>query len=156
MVINTNEDFLRSLYNERLPKTYLDVSDVFESNYCKLLKLIGNLDSIQDNRMISQTGENDLYLILEEKAKYTGIYSLTHKLKSGNSYVNKPDIRFKVYFDAKLVEVISVCNENVMNRNHPFLAQCSDMDIQWEINIFLQSWLEYCLIKYKKFNWKKC
>jgi len=150
MAINTEEEFLRSLYNDKLPKTYKDLSEVFEHNYNKLLELIDDLKAIQKNYILSQLGENDLHLIVEERNKYTGIFILTHKFKHGNILVNKPDIKFKVFFDAKLVEVMSICNEKVMNQNHPFLAYCSDIDIQWELNIFFQGWLEYCLIKYRK------
>ncbi|MFP6775969.1 MAG: DUF1249 domain-containing protein [PS1 clade bacterium] len=154
MAIMTELDLIRSLYNQQLPKTYNEVSDLFESNYIKLSKLIPPLELLQENHVLRQNGENNLYLFVESKSPYTSIYTLTHKLKSGNGLVCRPDLKFKVFFDAKLVEAISICNEHVMNKNHPFLSQCSDMDIQWELNVFLQRWLEYCSSKYERQNWE--
>jgi hypothetical protein len=45
----------------------------------------------------------------------TAIFILTHKLGS----INRPDIKFKVYFDAELLEVLSVCNEATLNETSP-------------------------------------
>jgi uncharacterized protein YqiB (DUF1249 family) len=154
MAINPDEDFLRSLYNQNLPKTYIEVSELFATNFIKLSKLIPSLEMIEQNSVIKQDGENSLHLIVEEKSPYTASYILTHRVQSVNGIVNRPDIKIKVFFDANLVEVISVCSETWINQSHPFLAQCSDMDIQWELNTFLQKWLDYCSAKYSVLNWQ--
>lgn len=143
------DKLLKSLYTQRSPKTYGEVSALFESNYQKILNLIPTLKDITHNSVIRHDNEQDLYLLVEDKTPYTAIFILTHKLGS----INRPDIKFKVYFDAELLEVLSVCNEATLNSTHPYLAQCNDMNIQWELNIFIEKWIEYCLDKYKGLTW---
>ncbi len=148
------DNFLRSLYNQQNPKTYSEVSQLFELNYQKILKLIPLLKQTTYSSMIKHDSENDLYLFVEETTPYTGTYILTHQLDTPSGVINRPDIKFKIYFDAKLLEVISVCNETILNSSHPYLAQCSDMNIQWELNTFIENWLDYCLGKYQGKSWQ--
>lgn len=148
--MNIEDTFLKSLYTQHSPKTYSEVSALFELNYQKILKLIPNLKDTESNSVIHHHNEQDLHLFVEERTPYTGTYVLTHILES----VNRPDIRFTVFFDAKLLEVLSVCNETTLNNAHPYLAQCNDMNIQWELNTFIEKWLNYCLNKYKGMLWQ--
>ncbi len=145
---------IKELYNQQKPKSYAQVSDLFETNFKKILKLIPLLSIISHHSIAKQAGENDLHLFVEEKTPYTTTFILTHQLDSPAGSINRPDIKFKVYFDASLLEVISVCNETTLNSNHPFLAKCSDMDIQWELNIFIERWIDYCLSKYQGISWQ--
>ncbi|SMM97916.1 hypothetical protein SPONN_774 [uncultured Candidatus Thioglobus sp.] len=147
------DSFLKSLYTQRQPKTYSDVSMLFELNYQKVLKLIPALRQTAHNSVMRNNSGQDLYLFVENKTPYTSTFILTHQLQSDTGLVNRPDIKFKVYFDAHLLEVISVCNETVLNSKHPYLAQCDDMNIQWELNTFIEKWLEYCLDKYQGKLW---
>jgi uncharacterized protein YqiB (DUF1249 family) len=149
--MDLESQYLNDLYNLRQSKTYSDVSQLFELNYQKLTKLIPLIKQTAHNSIIQHSKYPDLHLIVEERFTYTGIFTLTHIL-SGD--VQKPDIKFKVYFDAQLVEVLSVCNETVLNNDHPYLAQCGDMDIQWELNLFIERWLDYCLDKYQGVSWQ--
>ncbi|WP_369178334.1 DUF1249 domain-containing protein [Candidatus Thiodubiliella endoseptemdiera] len=144
------DEFLKSLYTQRDTKTYSEVSALFELNYQTILKLIPALKETIHNSVIRHKNEQDLYLIIEERTPYTGTFTLTHILGT----VNRPNIKFKVFFDAKLLEVLSVCNETTLNNSHPYLAQCDDMNIQWELNTFIEKWLNYCLGKYKGMLWQ--
>ncbi|WXT99408.1 MAG: hypothetical protein Ctma_0105 [Catillopecten margaritatus gill symbiont] len=144
------DNFLKSLYTQNNPKTYSEVSALFELNYQKIFELIPTLKETTHNSVITHKNEQDLYLFVEERTPYTGTFILTHKLDS----IKRPDIKFKVFFDAKLLEVLSVCNETTLNNSHPYLAQCNDMNIQWELNTFIEKWLDYCLSKYQGMLWK--
>jgi uncharacterized protein YqiB (DUF1249 family) len=139
---------IRDLYNQQKPKSYAQVSDLFEVNFKKISRLIPLLPIISHHSVAKKSGEKDLHLFVEEKTPYTTTFILTHQIDSPAGSISRPDIKFKVYFDASLLEVISVCNETTLNTNHPFLAKCSDMDIQWELNTFIERWLDYCLSKY--------
>lgn len=154
MDITHQQDYLKSLYNQQKPKTYAQVSALFEENYHRLLKLIPALKQTSHNSVIKQQNENNLYLLVEEITTYTATFTLTHQLDIGTKIINKPDIKFKAYFDAQLIQVISVCNHTTLNHNHPYLAQCSDINIQWELNMFLERWLDYCLDKYQGKLWQ--
>ena len=144
------DNFLKSLYTQHNPKRYSDVSALFELNYHKILKLIPTLKEVTSNRIIRHDSMQDLHLLVEERTPYTGTFILTHILGE----VNRPDIKFKIFFDAKLLEVLSVCNETMLNSSHPYLAQCNDMNIQWELNTFIEKWLDYCLNTYKGKLWQ--
>ncbi len=152
--MDLNEQFLKSLYSRNQAKTYTQVSALFEVNYKKILTLIPSLKDIAKHSVIRSNSENDLHLIVEDRFAHTGVFTLTHILDLNGVNANKPDIKFKIYFDAQLLEVISVCNETTLNNSHPYLAQCSDMDIQWELNIFIERWIDYCLEKYQNKSWQ--
>jgi len=152
--MDLNEHFLKSLYSKNQAKTYSQVSALFEQNYKKLLTLIPSLKGITKHSVLKHDSENTLHLIVEDRFAHTGVFTLTHILDIDGVKVNKPDIKFKIYFDAQLLEVISVCNETTLNNSHPYLAQCSDMDIQWELNIFIERWIDYCLDKYQEKLWQ--
>ena len=62
---------------------------------------------------------------------------------------------FKLYFDAKLLEVISVCEETRINSDHPTKSNCSDLALQWELNHFMLRWLDYCIHRYNGATWQK-
>ena len=144
------DNFLKSLYTQNKPKTYAEVSALFELNYQQVLALIPTLKQMTEDSVIIHQNEQDLHLLVKQRTSYTGTFTLTHKLGE----VNRPDIKFKVFFDAKLLEVLSVCNQTTLNNSHPYLAQCNDMNIQWELNTFINQWLNYCLGKYQGKLWQ--
>ncbi|WPE17036.1 DUF1249 domain-containing protein [Candidatus Thioglobus autotrophicus] len=149
--MDLDAQYLHHLYNSRQAKTYSDVSKLFESNYQKILKIIPLIEQTAHTSIIRHSNCPDLHLIVEQRFTHTGIFTLTHVLKDTT---HKPDIKFKVYFDAKLVEVLSVCNETMLNSKHPYLTQCSDLNIQWELNLFIERWLDYCLNQYQGKSWQ--
>ena len=67
--------------------------------------------------------------------------------------LNRPDICFKIYFDAKLLEVTSICKETRINDSHPLINDCSDLAFQFELNLFMLRWLDYCLDRYNDAQW---
>ncbi|SFV65752.1 hypothetical protein MNB_SUP05-5-566 [hydrothermal vent metagenome] len=134
-------DIIKQLYQSQQGKTYNQLNELFETNYAKILKLIPNIKKIKNDCIAQQHQTKPLYLFLEERTKYTGVYTLTHRFDN----INKPDIRFKIYFDAKLVETLSICNDYKINQKHQFLNNCSDLEQKWELNYFLEKWFDYCL-----------
>ncbi|MBT3196063.1 MAG: DUF1249 domain-containing protein [Candidatus Ruthia sp.] len=149
--MDLESQYLHDLYNSNQSKTYSDVAHLFELNYQKILKLIPLLKQTNYDSIIHHDQLSDLHLIIDQRFTHTGIYTLTHIL---NGNIRKPDIKFKIYFDVQLLEVISVCNETTLNSDHPYLAQCSDMNIKWELNLFIERWLDYCLDKYQGKSWQ--
>ncbi len=143
-------EHLQDLYNQNQPKTYGEVAQLFEDNYQKFSQLVPLIDSTYHDSRICHTHKQDLYLLMVERSAHTGVFILTHQING----VNKPDVKFKVYFDAKLLEVMSICEMDTINQSHPYLAKCSDMDIKYEINAFMQKWLDFCLDQYKDNPWQ--
>jgi uncharacterized protein YqiB (DUF1249 family) len=142
-------DFLTKLYTQQ-SKTYTEVEALFEENYLKILQLIPALKAVKSHQCLVQNNSPNLYLLLENRFTHTGIFTLTHQI----GLLNQPDIKFKIYFDARLLEVISVCKKTQLNKQHPHLSNCSDTNIRWELNLFMARWLDYCLEKYPQKLWK--
>jgi hypothetical protein len=133
--------------------TYSSLLDVFELNFKKISRLVPLLPSVKGDLIGIKKPSNDLYLLCHEKSKYTGTYTLTHRVNSSHGVINRPDIRFKLYFDAKLLEVDSICKETRINSHHPLINDCSDLAFQLELNVFMLRWLDYCLDRYNGAEW---
>ena len=142
----------RLIYNKE-KITYSNLSEVFEINFNKISRLVPLLPLVKDDLIGIKKPFNNLYLICHEKSKYTGTYTLTHKINSSTKVINRPDICFKIYFDAKLLEVVSICKETRINSYHPFINDCSDLSFQLELNVFMLRWLDYCLDRYNGAEW---
>ena len=140
------------IYNKE-KVTYSSLSDVFELNFKKISGLVPLLPSVKGDLIGIKKPFNDLYLLCHEKSKYTGTYTLTHRVNSSHGVINRPDIRFKLYFDAKLLEVDSICKETRINSHHPLINDCSDLAFQLELNVFMLRWLDYCLDRYNGAEW---
>ena len=148
-----NDQIQTKLIYNKQKVTYKNLSEIFELNFIKISRLIPLLASVTGDTIGIKSPSNDLFLICHEKSPYTGTYTLTHKIKSMDKVINRPDIRFKIYFDAKLLEVESICKETRINSNHPLLDDCSDLSFQLELNLFMLRWLDYCLDKYNGAKW---
>ena len=142
----------RLIYNKE-KITYSNLSEVFEINFNKISRLVPLFPLVKDDLIGIKKPSNNLYLICHEKSKYTGTYTLTHKINSSTKVINRPDICFKIYFDAKLLEVVSICKETRINSYHPFINDCSDLSFQLELNVFMLRWLDYCLDRYNGAEW---
>ena len=142
----------RLIYNKE-KITYSNLSEVFEINFNKISRLVPLLPLVKDDLIGIKKPSNNLYLICHEKSKYTGTYTLTHRVNSSDGIINRPDIRFKLYFDAKLLEVDSICKETRINSHHPLINDCSDLAYQVELNVFMLRWLDYCLDRYNGAEW---
>ena len=143
----TNDQILNKLIYNQKKVTYSNISDIFELNFKKISRLIPLLPSIKGDFVGIKKPSNDLFLLCHDKAPYTGTYTLTHKIKSQEVIINRPDICFKIYFDARLLEVTSICKESRINDSHPLINDCSDLAFQLELNLMLR-WLDYCLERY--------
>ena len=140
------------IYNQQRV-TCWNLHEIFELNFKKISRLVPFLPSIKEDFVGIKRPSNDLHLICHEKSPYTGTYTLTHQNISSEIVINRPDIQFKIYFDAKLLEATSICNETRINSNHPLINDCSDLSFQLELNIFMLRWLDYCLDRYNGAEW---
>ena len=152
MIIEQTQSEL-NYYQEK--DSYSNICDLFEINFKKIFRLIPLLPSINNDCIAVKNSLNNLYLICHNKSPYTASYTLTHKTKTHGKIIYRPDILFKIYFDAKLLEVISICKDTRINNSHPLLDNCSDLAFQFELNLFMLRWLDYCLDRYNGAEWKQ-
>ena len=80
------------------------------------------------------------------------ILSLTELIRLMESLIG-PIFDSNSIFDAKLLEVDSICKETRINSHHPLINDCSDLAFQLELNVFMLRWLDYCLDRYNGAEW---
>ena len=106
---------IRIIYEQQKKVVYSNIYELFDLNFKNICRLIPLLPAIKDDYIAVKDSLINLHLICHQKSAYTGTYTLTHQYDLISNTINPPDIRFKIYFDAQLLEVISVCKKNTIN-----------------------------------------
>ena len=133
-------DSLRSAHTIT-PSSFSGLMDLYEQNYLRFRKLVPDL-SIADQMISSVPGHSDLYLSVKLRCKYTTMLSMTYRFKKSGHYVFEPDLHFKVYHDARVVEV-----QHLLKRHYGLVENDRLMQHKWEMNRFLFKWLGFCLFQ---------
>ena len=131
---------LRALIGAR--PTVGTLMDMCEGSYGLLMKLAPGLASLSGiHRSRTEFGP-DLHLDVLEQSRHTTLIRLTHSFAAGEAGVSDPDLRLRVYHDARQVEVEGL-NQTALPLDrlyhHPALEQ------KWRVNQFLARWLAFCL-----------
>ena len=123
---------------------------LYESNYLRLASLAGDLRALADVRISSVADDCDLRLSVTERSPYTTSFDLTYLFArgedEGGGIATYPDMRVRIYHDARLVEA----QEWATQHDHQALKQLRGMaerelDQRWARNTMLNKWLEYCI-----------
>ena len=125
------------------PGDFVSLMDLYEGNYIKLRKLLNGLDP-QDDAVISRAdGHLDLYLSIVERSKYTTTLYLTYCFPEEQGIQMEPNLRIRIYHDAKLAEVMAghLHHGRLVLDNLPADALYK----KWQLNRFFNKWLGYCL-----------
>jgi len=131
------------------PRSFVALMSLYESNYLRLAQLVGNpagdLASMSDSRVSRVAEDCDLRLMVTERSPYTTSFDLTYLFDAEglNTY---PDMRVRVYHDARLVEA----QEWASQHEHEALRRLRgvaerELDQRWARNTMLNKWLEYCI-----------
>jgi uncharacterized protein len=117
-------------------------------------------------------GGLDLHLIVEEQSPYTSVVRLTHffpgpathpigqvepaadppgRRRAGGRA--DPNLRLRVYHDARQVEVESLRQTALPMRSD---YQPPALDAKWKVNCFLEKWLRFCLYEGYRFVPGRC
>jgi len=131
-------DSLRSVHIIT-PNSFSGLMDLYEQNYLRFRKLVPDL-SIADQMISSVPGHSDLYLSIKLRCKYTTMLSMTYRFEKSGHYLFEPDLHFKVYHDARVVEV-----QHLLKRHYGLVENDRLMQHKWAMNRFLFKWLGFCL-----------
>ena len=120
---------------------------VCEGNYELLRRLIPDLDGLpRKNARLGGEGLA-LFIRLLERTPYTLTLELSHRFgETAQGGVLEPALRVRVFLDARIAEVLGD-----QDRPPPAhlvrhsAAPRALLDYKWELNYFLQRWLEHCL-----------
>jgi uncharacterized protein len=140
------------------PRSFVALMSLYESNYIRLRALAGDPAKLRGSRHSNVGGDCELVLDLVEQARYTTTLQLTYLLDSaGTARERYPDVRVRVYNDARLVEAQWQAQESPAAAAHPVLGALRrsaerELDQRWALNMMLNKWLEYCLERGHRFS----
>ncbi len=127
------------------PRSFVALMSLYESNYLRLASLAGNLRNLADVCVSVVPDDCDLRLSVTERSPYTTSVDLTYLFKTGEEVQTYPDMRVRIYHDARLVEA----QEWATQHDHEALRRLRgaaerELDQRWARNTMLNKWLEYC------------
>ncbi len=90
------------------PRSFVALMSLYESNYLRLASLAGDLRRLPDARLSQVPDDCDLRLSVTERSPYTTSFDLTYLFTQGEGHgegvTTYPDMRVRIYHDARLVE----------------------------------------------------
>jgi len=128
------------------PGSFVALMSLYESNYLRLSALAGDLRQLADTRVSRVADDCDLRLSVTERSPYTTSFDLTYLFVEGEEISTYPDMRVRIYHDARLVEA----QEWATQHGHEALRRLRglaerELDQRWARNTMLNKWLEYCI-----------
>jgi len=132
------------------PRSFVALMSLYESNYLRLATLAGDLRHLPDAFVSSVPDDCDLRLSVTERSPYTTSLDLTYLFArgedEGGGIATYPDMRVRVYHDARLVEA----QEWATQHDHQALKAMRgvaerELVQRWARNTMLNKWLEYCV-----------
>jgi uncharacterized protein YqiB (DUF1249 family) len=128
------------------PRSFVALMSLYESNYLRLAQLAGSLKELADVRVSRVADDCDLRLTVTERSPYTTSFDLTYLFQQEDGVSTYPDMRVRVYHDARLVEA----QEWATQHDHEALRRLRglaerELDQRWARNTMLNKWLEYCI-----------
>lgn len=131
---------------EAIPsRTFATLMEVYENNYILLRRLAPDLQHMEGAHVSRVAGSVDLHLAILEQTPYTTSAFLTHRFQPCDPPTNDPDLRLRIYHDARAGEVLpdtDVARFDLWGGRQP---ACKSLEWRWELNRFLNRWLRYCL-----------
>jgi uncharacterized protein YqiB (DUF1249 family) len=136
------------------PRSFVALMSLYESNYLRLASLAGNLRQLADARVSRVVDDCDLRLSVTERSPYTTSLDLTYLFPAPEGCTTYPDMRVRVYHDARLVEAQEWAQEpqkqGILQPEHEVLRRLRgaaerELDQRWARNTMLNKWLEYCI-----------
>ncbi len=137
------------------PRSFVSLMTLYESNYIRLGWLVPDLLALQ-GRLVSQVHEEmSLHLEVLERTPYTVLLNLTYRFATDAGEVAIPDMRIRVYHDARLAEAHDCSGSPARTASadrtsagrastDPVIAAREELERRWARNILLNKWLEYC------------
>ncbi len=114
------------------PRSFAGLVNLWESNYLRLQRLLPQWRlEIDQARSVSQT-DAPLYLQVLERSPYTLTLLLTYRFGDAGEL---PRLRVRIYHDARVAQAMDA----------PPAQFGHHLERQWERNLLLNKWLEYCL-----------
>ncbi len=135
------------------PRSFVALMGLYESNYIRLSWLTGPLQALCGTHRSVVPDDCDLLLTITERSPYTSTLNLTYRLPDESGMVSVPDMRVRVYHDARLVEAqewAGTHSQTVLRALRQHAER--ELDQRWARNVMLNKWLEYCVERGHRFS----
>jgi uncharacterized protein YqiB (DUF1249 family) len=126
------------------PRSFVALMSLYESNYIRLGWLAGDLRRLTGAYCSHIEGDCELLLTVIEQCAYTSILDLTYELPAAGGTMRCPDLRLRVYHDARLVEAELPPARTVEPTVKVSACMERELRQRWVRNMMLNKWLEYC------------
>jgi uncharacterized protein YqiB (DUF1249 family) len=123
------------------PRSFVALMALYESNYIRLGAIAGKLVTLAGEYRSRVPADCELVLRVTERCPYTTSLLLTYCLPGIPP--EYPDMRVRIYHDARLVEAQEWAPHSATER---------ELDQRWSRNVMLNKWLEYCLERGHRFS----
>ena len=135
------------------PRSFVALMSLYESNHVRLSWLTGKLSSLEGRHSSKVSGDCELVLNIEERSPYTTTLNLTYLLGDRAESLAYPDMRVRVYHDARLVEALEWASTHEHSALRAIRSQAErELDQRWARNMMLNKWLEYCVERGHRFS----
>jgi uncharacterized protein len=126
---------------------------ICETNYRKLLKLMPDLLHYQKQAIGKAQRKPSLQLDIIDRSRHTLTIQLSHCFQQNLKEFLLPEVKIRIYLDAKLAEVLRDCVRLDVAKVFKDPGQTlAILDYKWQLNYFLQKWLDHCLQSDYHFN----
>ncbi len=128
------------------PGSFAGLMAIYEQNYGYLAELLGDLARLPRQALSRLPGHLPLRLTVLERFPYTTTVSLTYLFRDSGVPQTDPDILVRLYHDAGVAEALGF-GESLPECS--WVTQQVDgwvLERKWQLNRFLEKWLEYCLV----------
>lgn len=117
---------------------------LYESNFIKLRDLLPGLEGLRGDYRSASVRDLPLHLAVEPGSRYTLDATLTYHFAGSSGPIADPDLRLRVYFDARMVEVVGWSGAP-RHRELRRLGRAAarEIDVRWARNAMLGKWLDY-------------
>lgn len=130
------------------PGSFAGLMAIYEQNYRLISELLGKSEVDSDESVSRCSGHLPLRLRVLERFRYTTTYSLTYLFRESAVPTTDPDLVVRVYRDAAMAEVLGFGSEKEVLNTPGLPGPEIDgwvLERKWQLNRFLEKWLEYCL-----------
>ena len=120
--------------------------ELFERNFRLIECLTPELELPFDDAVSYSSTDLPLRLTVLERGRYTSAFRLTYEFAEGQGTRLEPDLKVRVYRDARLAEALTCPSRPAWvatDEGDPQAMQF--LDAQWGRNVLLHKWLHYLL-----------
>lgn len=137
-------------YEDVEPRGFGSLMDLYENNYLRFRKLVPDVHALEESAYSRIKGCLGLHISVVERSRFTTTLRMTYHFTDGDRLYAEPDLRLRVYHDARLIEVLAGHLKHGRQKLD-YLPADAKLE-KWHLNRFLYKWLGFCLHQGHHFN----